>query len=278
MSYSINNSMIAQKYRQCQVCKDVERGEDAIYNLHVNGDYVKLKYGQSTTELKASGFSNGDYLKEVSSGNKNMVTVSNVNKNGTFKLTAGKVSGLTRVTLKLNSGLSATVMVRVEKPPVKTTAITGMKKSVSVVKGRTLTLKPVLKPSNSPEKITYSSSNKAVATVSTKGVITGKKPGTAKITVKSGSIKTVVTVTVTKVKTTKITGVPKSKTLKKGKTFTIKAAAAPKNTDEKITYGSSNSKVVLVTSKGVVKGLKKGTATITVRSGSKKMTCKVTVK
>ena len=278
LSYSINNSMIAQKYRQCQVCKDVERGEDAIYNLHVNGDYVKLKYGQSTTELKASGFSNGDYLKEVSSGNKNMVTVSNVNKNGTFKLTAGKVSGLTRVTLKLNSGLSATVMVRVEKPPVKTTAITGMKKSVSVVKGRTLTLKPVLKPSNSPEKITYSSSNKAVATVSTKGVITGKKPGTAKITVKSGSIKTVVTVTVTKLKTTKITGVPKSKTLKKGKTFTIKAAAAPKNTDEKITYGSSNSKVVLVTSKGVVKGLKKGTATITVRSGSKKMTCKVTVK
>lgn len=33
-----------------------------------------------------------------------------------------------------------------------------------------------------------------------------------------------------------------------------------------------------VTSKGVVKGIKKGTATITVQSGSKKLTCKVTVK
>ena len=109
-------------------------------------------------------------------------------------------------------------------------------------------------------------------------MITGKKPGTAKITVRSGNIKTIVTVTVTKVKTTKITGVPKTKTIKKGKTFTIRATAAPKNTDEKIIYRSSNSKVVSVTSKGVVKGLKKGSATITVRSGSKKMTCKVTVK
>ena len=47
---------------------------------------------------------------------------------------------------------------------------------------------------------------------------------------------------------------------------------------KKITFKSSNKKVATVTSKGVVKGLKKGTATITVQSGSKKMTCKVTVK
>ena len=62
------------------------------------------------------------------------------------------------------------------------------------------------------------------------------------------------------------------------KSFKIKAIATPKNTDEKITFKSSNKKVATVTSKGVVKGLKKGTATITVQSGSKKMTCKVTVK
>ena len=44
------------------------------------------------------------------------------------------------------------------------------------------------------------------------------------------------------------------------------------------TYKSSNKKVATVTSKGVVKGRRKGTATITVQSGSRKMTCKVTVK
>ena len=46
------------------------------------------------------------------------------------------------------------------------------------------------------------------------------------------------------------------------KSFKIKAIATPKNTDEKITFKSSNKKVATVTSKGVVKGLKKGTATI----------------
>ena len=60
--------------------------------------------------------------------------------------------------------------------------------------------------------------------------------------------------------------------------FTIKAVAAPKNTDENIIYRSSSTKVATVTSKGVVKGVNKGTATITVQSGSKKMSCKVTVK
>ena len=69
-----------------------------------------------------------------------------------------------------------------------------------------------------------------------------------------------------------------TKILSRGKTFTIKATASPKNTDEKITYKSSNTKIATVTSKGVVKGLRKGKATITVQSGSKKMSCKVTVK
>ena len=130
----------------------------------------------------------------------------------------------------------------------------------------------------SKEKVTYSSSNKKVATVSSKGVIKAKKAGTAKITVKSGKKKVVVTVKVTGVKTTNLSGVPAAKNVSKGKSFKIKAIATPKNTDEKITFKSSNKKVATVTSKGVVKGLKKGAATITVQSGSKKMTCKVTVK
>ena len=53
---------------------------------------------------------------------------------------------------------------------------------------------------------------------------------------------------------------------------------APMLTDEKVTYRSSDKKIATVTSKGVVKGIRKGTATITVQSGSKKLTCKVTVK
>ncbi len=267
-----------QQYLKCERCGFQDWGENRTYNMSVNTDQITLKNGQSTTAVKVSDFANGDYLKSVTPKNKNLVTVSNVNKNGTFKLTAKNKSGTTWVTIKLNSGTTADVMVTVQKGNVSTRYITNLK-STSIYKGKTVTLKPVLDPITSQDKVTYSTSNKNIATVNAKGVVTGKQVGTAKITVKAGSKKSVVTIKVMpKVKTTKLTGVPKTKTVNRGKTFTIKAVATPKNTDENITYKSSNTKIATVTSKGVVKGIKKGTATITVQSGSKKQTCKVTVK
>ena len=161
---------------------------------------------------------------------------------------------------------------------VRTKKIKGLKKSISIVKGKNMKLKPVLVPKNSTEKISYSTSNKKVAAVNAKGVITGKKAGTAKITVKSGSKKYVITVKVTKVKTAKLSGIPAKKSIKKGKTYKLKAVVTPKNSDEKVTYSSSNKKIATVTAKGVIKGKKKGTVKITVKSGSRKKTCKVTVK
>ena len=180
--------------------------------------------------------------------------------------------------INLKSGVSVAVMITVQKGKVSTRYITNLK-STRIYKGKTVTLKPVLDPITSQDKVTYSTSNKNIATVNSKGVVTGKQVGTAKITVKAGSKKSVVTIKVMpKVKTTKLTGVPKTKTVNRGKTFTIKAVATLRNTDEKVTYRSSNKKIATVTSKGVVKGIRKGTATITVQSGSKKLTCKVTVK
>lgn len=264
---------------KCTVCGWQEGGYGIAYKVVVNTDGVTLKYGQSTTAIRISGLNSDIKFKKVTSGNKKIVTISNVNsKKGTFKLTAGKKSGSTVVRIELSGGWTADVHITVQSGTVKTNYITGLKKSVNVSKGKTYTLKPTLDPITSQEKVTYSSSNTKVATVSSKGVISGKAAGTAKITVKSGSKKATVTVKVEKVKTTKLSGVPSSKTVKKGKTFTIKASVTPKNSDEKVIYKTSNKKIATVTSKGVVKGIKKGTATVTVQSGSKKQTCKVTVK
>lgn len=71
------------------------------------------------------------------------------------------------------------------------------------------------------------------------------------------------------VKTTKVS-------VKKGKTATLTVTA--KNTTEKVTYKTSNKKVATVTSKGVIKGVKKGSAVITVTCGKLTKTVKVTVK
>ena len=269
----------------CSVCGTVIEKQNTIAKvpatIYLTDSSLKMKTGQSTTAFKATGFSEGDYVTAVTSNKPGTVKVTNVNKNGTFKLTAGKKKGSAVVTVTMASKKTASFKVTVQKAAVKTTKITTTTKSLTLAKGATykkLASSITVTPVTSKEKVSYSSSNKKVATVSSKGVIKAKKAGTTKITVKSGKKKIVVTVKVTGVKTTNLSGVPAAKSVSKGKSFKIKAIATPKNTDEKITFKSSNKKVATVTSKGVVKGLKKGTATITVQSGSKKMTCKVTVK
>lgn len=122
------------------------------------------------------------------------------------------------------------------------------------------------------EKVTWSSSNKKVATVSAAGKVTAKSAGTAVITAKAGNAEASCTVVVKKpsLKVAKTTI-----TLAKNKKATIKATATPSG---KITYLSSNKKVATVSSKGVVKAKKKGQAKITVSCNGVKKVVKVTVK
>lgn len=181
-------------------------------------------------------------------------------------------------TIVMSTGEAAKIKVTVQKGKIKTKSISGLKKKVSVNKGKTLKLTPVLSPQTSQEKISYSSSNKKVATVSSKGIIKGIKAGTTKITVKSGTKKFVVTVTVPKTTTKKITGIKSAIKLKKGKTYKLKPKKVPANSDYKISYNSSNKKVATVSSKGVITARKKGSTTITIKSGKISVKCKVTVK
>lgn len=262
--------------QSCTRCGKTETrttGEKLDPTLSVNASKITLKTKQSTTKLKVTGLAAGDYIKLWESSNKNIFTV-----NSKGKITAKNKAGKATLTVTLASGLKKTIPVTVQKTEVKTTSIKGLKSKMTLEKGKKVTLSPVLNPITSVQKITYSSSNKKVATVSSKGVITAKTAGKAKITVKSGSKKYTVTVTVSKVKTKKITGVKEAITLKKGKTYTLKAKLSPKNSDEKITYKTSNKKIATVSSKGKIKGIKKGTATITLKSGSVSVKCNVTVK
>lgn len=121
-------------------------------------------------------------------------------------------------------------------------------------------------------KVTFKSSNKKVATVNSKGVITGKKAGKAVITVKVGKYTKKLTV---KVKKPSFKLVKSSVKLKKGSKTTIRVKAAPVS---KVTYKTSNKKAATVNSKGVVTAKKKGTAKITVKCNGITRTFKVTVK
>ena len=148
--------------------------------IKLNVSSLTLQRKQTTTKVKVS-MAYGDSIKSWASSNKKIVTV---DKNG--KIKAGKKTGTAKITVTLKSGKKATLKVKVQTAKVKTTKISGLKKNVTLKKGQKLTLKPVISPLTSQEKVTYTSSNKKIAAVTSKGVITAKKKGTVKITVRSG--------------------------------------------------------------------------------------------
>ena len=98
--------------------------------------------------------------------------------------------------MTLKSGVKASLKVKVQSKKVTTTKISGLKSKLTLKKKQKVTLKPVISPVTSQDKVTYTSSNSKVATVSKNGVITGKKKGTAKVTVRSGKKSYVIRITV----------------------------------------------------------------------------------
>ncbi len=175
-------------------------------------------------------------------------------------------AGTATITATLGK-VSATFTVTVKNPSITAKADS----SVIYTKSKTTTKINVVKDGVTGNA-TFRSSNKKVATVSSNGIVKAKKAGKVNITVQVGNHKQVVKITVKK-PTMKL--VKSSAKLKKGKKVTIKVKAAPVS---KVTFKISNKKVATVSSKGVVKAKKKGTATITVKCNGITKKFKVTVK
>ena len=128
--------------------------------------------------------------------------------------------------------------------------------------------------------VSWSTGNRKIARVSQKGVVTGKARGNTIITIRLASGYTQkIRVYVQKgiVKTTALKISNARLTLKKGRSYTLRTTVAPVTSQEKVTFKSSNSKVVSVNAKGKIYAKKKGRARITVRSGKKSCVCVVTV-
>ena len=140
-------------------------------------------------------------------------------------------------------------------------------KKVYISKGKTTKLYINIKGTKS--KVKWSSTNKRIATVNSKGIVKGVKKGTVKIIAKVDKKQYSCKV---HVETPSISN--KNIDLSVGKNVTLKM----NGTKQKVTWSSSDKKIASVNKKGIVKGIKKGNAIITANIGGKKYTCKVTVK
>ena len=230
--------------------------------MKLNKSKVTVFVGK-TVNLKMQGTS-----KKVTwtSNNKSIATVSK------GKIT-GKKAGTATVTAKV-AGQKFTCKVTVKKPYLN-------KKKATVYVGKTVKLKL-----NGAKVKSFTSKNKAVATVNQYGKVTAKKKGTAKIVVKDTKGRLYYcTVTVKKPASGQTnTGTPVTPpvnpSLNKtdiyigaGYTFPIKLTGA-----RALSWTSSNEKVATVDAYGEIRGCYAGTATITCHADNgRDYTAKVTV-
>ena len=219
-----------------------------------------------------------------SSSNEVVATVSD----GT--VTAAK-AGTTEITATAGN-VKATCTVTVSDPVYKVTDIKlTAAPSRRIAAGKKVQLKASIAPSNATDKsVTWTSSNKKVATVNAKGLVTFKKnAGGKKVTItataKDGSKKFAkITLTCMKgsVKSIKLSG---KTTVKSGKTTKLKAKVSTKNgkANKTVVWSSSNTKLATVDKNGKVKTVKgkKGTVKITAKAtdgSGKKATIKIKIK
>lgn len=177
--------------------------------ITLSGKSKSLTVGE-TYKLKVKTVIPKGASKKVTykSGNKKIATVSS-----TGKITAKKAGKTTiTVTSKSNKKVKATCKITVYSK-VKSVKISTTKKKLKV--GEKFTLSATISPSNAKKDVVWKTTDKKIVTVSTKGVVTAKKSGTAVITVSSKAnskkyAKCIVTVTDgnTKVPTTKVTKIP----------------------------------------------------------------------
>ena len=153
----------------------------------------------------------------------------------------------------------------------------------TIARRQKVRLTPVFAPATaSNKKLKWITSNKKVATVSSSGVVTGRAGGTAVITCRAqdgSGASASCSVTVTPIHPTGLRLSQSALTIKAGKTSSLKATVAPKNTDFKtVTWTSSNPAIAVVDARGRVRGAAPGTVTITATtSNDLSASCAVTI-
>lgn len=168
--------------------------------------------------------------------------------------------------------------------PKKLTVTSSVSGKVIDVKGTTKISVKSVSPKNASKSVTYKSSNTKIASVSSKGTVTGKKTGSVTITATSKvnkKVKASVKLKVKDLKPSKVS-VPATLSLANGKKATVKATVSPAGVYAPVKFSSSNTKVATVSSTGTVTAKSAGKAVITAKltqknSKGKYLTAKTTV-
>ena len=175
-----------------------------------------------------------------------------VNSNG--KVTC-KSAGNSNITVIAN-GVTLKCKVRVINPFIKYKSKIYIKNSTTIsIRGKV-------------GKATFKSSNNKIATVNSKGKITGKKKGTCTIIIRTNGVTLKIRITVINPRLNK-----NSIRLIQGKTFKLKVYGG----NGKVKYSSSNNRITTVSKYGSIRAKYAGSCNITIIRNGIKLVCKIKV-
>lgn len=242
--------------------------ENEVQNVTLNQTTITLGVDQSYTLVPTTDPEDAETTFTWKSSKKDIATVTSKGK------VTGRAVGRATITVMTANGKTATCKVEVKPAPE---SVSISKTSIKIGVKQKYTLTTTLTPSNAATYCTWSSDNTAVATVSSGGVVTGKKAGTATITVKTTNGKTA-TCTVSVKKAPIAIALDKTElSLNVDETYTL-TRLVPENSAAEYTWSSSDSDVAEVYSDGKVTAKKAGTVVITLTShNGKTAECRVTI-
>ncbi len=243
------------------------------YTMYKNG-LVKLAYTITPSDATNQKVS---YM----SSNSNVATV-DLNGNVT-----ALNKGTATITITTEDGnKTSSTNITVEEHDIPVQSVSFDKEETIITLGKTETLRPIFDPLDSSNKeMTWTSSNSGVASVSTGGVIVARKVGRATITgtsTDSGVSARIVAIVVDP--SVSVTGLTLDKTsviVNEGSTSKVTATITPDNADNKtVLWTSSNDDICMVSSDGLIKGIKQGECEVLARAADNtnyKETVNVTV-
>ena len=248
----------------------VDSNSLTYYIEDINEFQISITTQPTTTFTKQVAFSTPNIVSYNESLNKY-----NILKIGTTNVIQGIVVGTHTMPLETK------VDIKTKNLPIPITnmALNTTTKTLDV--NATYKLTATITPSNTTERVVWSSSDANVASVDQSGNVKALKAGTTTISVTSPSGKVAnctITVPVPSVPITSISLSTTSKTMQVNSTYKLNATVAPNNTTEKVVWSSSNASVASIDQSGNVKALKAGTSTISVISPSGKVArCSINV-
>ncbi|MBR2340965.1 MAG: VanZ family protein [Clostridia bacterium] len=269
-------TIASQENDQITFSVSVSVVEIEIVSLKITNLPKEIRVGQShRLDIKFTPTNCSQTSVTWESLNKKILTV---NKSG--KITAiaegkAKIKVVSTVNTSLSSVVEIEVLPKLTTPIIPVESIKILDCATTVRVGDSATLTTVLTPKDASDSLSWTSSDKNIATVSQKGLVSFLKAGSVTITAACNNydFEDYITFTVKEklssvitLDTEDLTKTESGYSLKEGKAGKIKGILEEDATVLSVTYSSSDPSIASVSEDGAIMALKPGSVTITVTS------------